>query len=465
MIRWGQRWTGVMKRIPRLVGAAVLGVVTMVALVVFAGIAQAAGPTAAFSKDSDWGSGYQGKYTITNGGTSTITGWTVEFDLPSGTTVGTYWDSLLTTSGSHYTFKNREYNGTIAVGASVSFGFVVSGAGTPAGCKLNGGACGGGTNPSPSATSASPSPTPSRSTSPPPPPPPPGSIRFAPYVDITRGTPSLPSVASATGQKTFTIAFISGSSLGCDPQWGGTIPLNDPGIIGQVNQLRSAGGSVVVASGGALSPYLESSCGSASALVAAYKKTLDAVGSNALDIDLEASVNVSMVNTALKQLQTERGTRISYTLMIQSDDYGLTPALGVDVLKDAAAKGVRVDVVNPMVMDFGGSKPTWGESMVAAAESTHRQMKEIWPGRTDAELYRMLGATAMIGRNDTGPVTAQSDARTLVNYANSKHLGYVSFWSIGRDNGGCPSGGVRPDCSGISQSNYEFTGIFRGFTG
>src|SRR5439155_20144621 len=100
MIRWGQRWTGVMKRIPRLVGAAVVGAVTMVALVVFAGIAQAAGPTAAFSKYSDWGSGYQGTYTITNGGPSTITGWTVEFDLPSGTTVGTNWDYRPTTSGS-----------------------------------------------------------------------------------------------------------------------------------------------------------------------------------------------------------------------------------------------------------------------------------------------------------------------------------------------------------------------------
>src|SRR5262245_12776976 len=82
--------------------------------------AAAAGETAVFVKTSDWGSGWEGKYTITNGGTTTITSWRVEFDLPAGTTLGSYWDALLTSSGSHHTFANREYNGTLAPGASAS---------------------------------------------------------------------------------------------------------------------------------------------------------------------------------------------------------------------------------------------------------------------------------------------------------------------------------------------------------
>src|ERR1044071_9862534 len=81
--------------------------------------ASAAATTATFSKVSDWGSGWQGQYTITNGGTAAITSWRVEFDLPAGTTTGSYWDALLTTSGQHLTFANREYNGRIAPGASV----------------------------------------------------------------------------------------------------------------------------------------------------------------------------------------------------------------------------------------------------------------------------------------------------------------------------------------------------------
>jgi hypothetical protein len=111
-----------------------------------AGPAQAAtGVTATFSKDSDWGSGYQAKYTITNGTSAAISSWTVAFDLPAGLTLGSFWDAVLTPSGQHVTAKNREYNGTVAAGASVSFGFLVNGgSGTPTNCTVNGGSCAGG---------------------------------------------------------------------------------------------------------------------------------------------------------------------------------------------------------------------------------------------------------------------------------------------------------------------------------
>jgi len=115
-----------------LVGAGVLAPATA---------AHAAPTGATFTKTYDWGTGYQGQYTISNGGTSAISGWRVEFDLAAGTSVGAYWDSLMTQSGSHYTFTNREYNGTIQPGASVTFGFVGYGTGTPTNCRLNGGSC------------------------------------------------------------------------------------------------------------------------------------------------------------------------------------------------------------------------------------------------------------------------------------------------------------------------------------
>lgn len=103
--------------------------------------------TATFVKTQDWGSGYTGQYTIKNTGTTTLNGWTVVFDLPSGTTPGAYWDALMTGSGNRYTFRNREYNGTLAPGASTTFGFTASGSGSPTGCTLNGASCGGGQNP------------------------------------------------------------------------------------------------------------------------------------------------------------------------------------------------------------------------------------------------------------------------------------------------------------------------------
>jgi hypothetical protein len=106
--------------------------------------ADAAGTvTASFAKASDWGSGYQGKYTIKNETGSALSSWKVEFDLPSGSSVGSYWDALLTKDGQHATFSNRNYNAGIAPGASVTFGFLVNGSGAPDGCKLNGGSCSG----------------------------------------------------------------------------------------------------------------------------------------------------------------------------------------------------------------------------------------------------------------------------------------------------------------------------------
>src|SRR5438034_6190392 len=125
------------------VGAAV---VLAAGVALTATLASAAGSvTATFSKDSDWGTGYQAKYTITNGTSASISSWTVTFDLPAGLTLGSFWDATLTTSGQHVTAKNREYNGSLAPGASASFGFLVNGgSGAPANCTVNGGSCAGG---------------------------------------------------------------------------------------------------------------------------------------------------------------------------------------------------------------------------------------------------------------------------------------------------------------------------------
>ncbi|MFF9621378.1 glycosyl hydrolase family 18 protein [Streptomyces griseosporeus] len=99
--------------------------------------------TATFTKTSDWGTGFGGQWTIKNTGTSSLSSWTVEWDFPSGTKVTSAWDATVTNSGDHWTAKNVNWNGTIAPGASVSFGFNGSGPGSPTGCKLNGGSCDG----------------------------------------------------------------------------------------------------------------------------------------------------------------------------------------------------------------------------------------------------------------------------------------------------------------------------------
>ncbi|GGM02859.1 cellulose binding domain-containing protein [Dactylosporangium sucinum] len=96
---------------------------------------------AAFTQTSTWSSGYGADYVITNRCTTATTSWTVEFDLPAGTTVSNSWSSVRTRNGQHYTFTNVSYNGDIAPGKSEDFGFNASGTGLPLNCRINGQPC------------------------------------------------------------------------------------------------------------------------------------------------------------------------------------------------------------------------------------------------------------------------------------------------------------------------------------
>ncbi|MFE2130559.1 glycosyl hydrolase family 18 protein [Streptomyces amritsarensis] len=130
--------------------AAVVAVLALpvTGLVALAGPAQAAASaTATYTKVSDWGSGFEGKWVVKNTGTTTLSSWTVEWDYPAGTSVTSAWDATVTSSGTHWTAKNVGWNGTLAPGATASFGFNGSGSGAPSGCKINGASCDGGTQP------------------------------------------------------------------------------------------------------------------------------------------------------------------------------------------------------------------------------------------------------------------------------------------------------------------------------
>ncbi|GAA1526025.1 glycoside hydrolase family 18 chitinase [Streptomyces albidochromogenes] len=107
----------------------------------------AASATASYTKVSDWGTGFEGKWTVKNTGTTTLSTWTVEWDFPAGTAVTSAWDADVTNSGNHWTAKNKSWGGNLAPGATVSFGFNGTGTGSPSGCKLNGGSCDGGSVP------------------------------------------------------------------------------------------------------------------------------------------------------------------------------------------------------------------------------------------------------------------------------------------------------------------------------
>ncbi|MER6103436.1 glycoside hydrolase family 18 chitinase [Streptomyces sp. NPDC001832] len=132
----------------------------LAAMVGLASPAEAAtSATATYLKKSDWGTGFEGQWTVKNTGTTALSSWTIEWDFPSGTSVTSAWDATVTSSGTHWTAKNAGWNGSVAPGASVSFGFNGAGPGAPTGCKLNGASCDGGSVPGDNAPSAPGTPT------------------------------------------------------------------------------------------------------------------------------------------------------------------------------------------------------------------------------------------------------------------------------------------------------------------
>jgi chitinase len=116
-----------------------------------------------------------------------------------------------------------------------------------------------------------------------------------------------------------------------------------------------------------------------------------------------------------------------------------------------------------MTMEFPSQMPSWGDAVISAANATLYQMKSIWPEKSDSELKSMLGVTPMIGRNFNGKRFEIGHGHQLVQWAKDNSIGHLSFWSAGRDNGGCDNT-ISPTCSGLNQEEFEFTRIFSGFT-
>lgn len=93
---------------------------------------------------SVWDNGFTVDVVITNKGSSTINGWNLTYNLPSGQQVTSAWNATVTQSGSAVSARNVSYNGTLSPGASTSFGYQGTLSGpysSPTSFSLNGITC------------------------------------------------------------------------------------------------------------------------------------------------------------------------------------------------------------------------------------------------------------------------------------------------------------------------------------
>ncbi len=71
----------------------------------------------------NWQGGFTANVTITNTGSSAISGWTLTFAFPGDQKITSAWNATVTQTGTSVTAANLAYNATISSGASQSFGF------------------------------------------------------------------------------------------------------------------------------------------------------------------------------------------------------------------------------------------------------------------------------------------------------------------------------------------------------
>jgi hypothetical protein len=478
------------KAIGGIVAAAVVGGGAFL----FSGTALAAGVGAAYTKTSDWSTGYTAQYVITNDTGQAKGDWTLEFDLPSGAGLSSLWNGTSTVSGQHVTVKPPSWDKDgLAAGESVTVGFVVNGTADPKGCVIDGAKCSvdDGATPEPSGRpTQSPTPTPTSTATRPPtstpaptstptpiPTPTPSASQttgsgtttgagFAPYVD-TSLYPAFDLVgsATATGVKDYNLAFITDGG-GCTPKWGGVTDLASDGVASQIGALRAKGGDVRVSFGGASGSELATTCSSADALAAAYGKAVDAYNLTKVDFDVEggalpnATANTNRAKAIAKLQQQHPNLDVSFTLPVMPE--GLTQD-GVNLLSGAKSNGVKISAVNIMAMDYGpsynGDMGTYAEQ---AATATQAQVKSVL-GLSDSAAWKSVAVTPMIGVNDVASeIFKVDDAAQLVDFAKSKGLGWLSMWSAARDKQ-CPGGAKNSadaTCSSIVQDAGAFSKSF-----
>jgi len=299
---------------------------------------------------------------------------------------------------------------------------------------------------------------------------------FAPYIDMLQyPTPSLAGIATTTGQKYFSMAFIV-AGKGCQANWGGSYTMAQNFEVNDVAALRAQGGDVIVSFGGADGTELALACSTVATLQTQYQAVIDKYDLTRIDFDVEGSAlgnttSIDRRNKAIAALQAAAAGAgkilvVQYTLPVLPT--GLT-AEGLNLLQNAIANGVNIGMVNVMTMDYGSyyDPSQMGAYAVQAMDATISQVAALYGStKTTAQVRAMIGVMPEIGLNDVTPeVFTLGDASILLSAAQSSGIGMLTFWSMGRDQQ-CPGTPVvSGTCSGIIQSPGAFTNIFRLFTG
>ncbi|MET1072505.1 MAG: cellulose binding domain-containing protein, partial [Umezawaea sp.] len=87
--------------------------------------------TATYRVVNSWQGGRQVDVTVRNTGTKPLSGWRTTFSVDGSQRFSNSWNAVVNQSGGQVVAVNQNYNGSLAAGASTSWGSIVSGVDRP----------------------------------------------------------------------------------------------------------------------------------------------------------------------------------------------------------------------------------------------------------------------------------------------------------------------------------------------
>jgi chitinase len=308
---------------------------------------------------------------------------------------------------------------------------------------------------------------------------------FAPYFEAYNGD-SLNGLSQQSGDNFLTLAFAQTASVGsCTALWDGDTPISSATYGSDISAIRARGGDVIPSYGGYAADNagteLADSCTNVSSIAADFEKMITTYDITRIDLDVEdnslgRSAGIDRRNKAIKQVEdwaAANGRVVQFTYTLPTSPNGLA-SNALAVLQNAAQNQARIDIVNIMTFDYyDGATHDMAAATQTAATGLLNQIKTIWPGKTTAQYWNMVGVIEMNGEddyaNDSGNLSAENftlaNATTVTNWAKSQGIGALSFWALQRDNGGCPNQAPGDkNCSGDAQSTWQYSHLMQSFT-
>ena len=289
--------------------------------------------SAAYSVQTDWGSGFTASLNITNNGTAAITGWTVTYTYAGNQTLANGWNGTWSQSGKTVTVANASYNGSLAAGAS-----------TTAGANFNYS----GTNAAPTSVTC----TPAGSTTPPP-----GSITATPSsLNVTQGTTGTFTLAlsqAPTANETVSIAASGNTGLTESPASLTFTPSNfaTPQTVTVTANATGTGTTTFTASGSGYTAAtvtateVPSSNGTPSLMVTPASQTITQGTTGTVGISLSSAPS-SNVTVSVARTSGNTGLSVTAGSSLTFTPSNFATAQSVTITADSSSSGAATFTVS-----------------------------------------------------------------------------------------------------------------------